>query len=102
MAYVFPVSIPFDRLTKFCEQHGVARLSLFGSVLRDDFTPTSDIDVLVEFKPGTRIGFFGFQALEDELTAMLGRRVDLNTPQCLSDSFRDQVLREAGPIHVAA
>jgi predicted nucleotidyltransferase len=70
--------------------------------LRDDFTPASDIDILVEFEPGVHVGFMGFQGLEDELTALFGRKVDLNTPQCLSDSFRDRVLREARAIHVAA
>ena len=97
-----PISIPMDRIAEFCKRNRVRRLSLFGSVLREDFTPTSDIDVLVEFEPGTRIGFFGFQGLEDELSALLGRRVDLNTPNSLSRYFRDQVLREARTLHVAA
>ena len=91
-----------DRIAEFCKRNRVRRLSLFGSVLREDFTPTSDIDVLVEFEPGNRIGFFGFQGLEDELSVLLGRRVDLNTPNSLSRYFRDQVLRDARTLHVAA
>lgn len=77
-------------------------MSLFGSVLRDDFTPESDVDVLVEFEPGTRIGLFGFQGLEEELSGILGRKVDLNTPGFLGRHFRQQVMQEAYPIHVAA
>lgn len=77
-------------------------MSLFGSVLRDDFGPESDLDVLVEFEPETRIGLIGFQRLEDELSTLLGRRVDLNTAGFLSHYFRDQVLAEARTIHVAA
>ncbi|MBL8886419.1 MAG: nucleotidyltransferase family protein [Phycisphaerales bacterium] len=102
MESTLPISIPNDRIAEFCMRNRVRRLSLFGSVLREDFTPTSDIDILVEFEPGTRIGFFGFQGLEDELSALLGRRVDLNTPNSLSRYFRDQVLREARTLHVAA
>jgi hypothetical protein len=83
----------------FCRRHHIARLSLFGSVLRDDFMPESDVDVLVEFAPGKTPGlaFFGMQ---DELSALIGRRVDLNTPGCLSKYFREQVVAEAMPIHV--
>jgi uncharacterized protein len=71
---------------------------LFGSVLRDDFTPESDVDVLVEFAPGKTPGlaFFGMQ---DELSEIIGRKVDFNTPGCLSKYFRDQVMAEATPIH---
>lgn len=97
-----PISIPVDRIAEFCGRNRVKRLSLFGSVLRDDFTPESDVDVLVEFEPGTRIGFFGFQGLEDELSSIIGRRVDLNTANSISRSFRDEVLREARVLHVAA
>ena len=64
------------------------------SVLRDDFRPESDIDVLVEFEPGARTGL-AFFAMQDELSAILGRKVDLNTPGFLGKYFRDQVLREA-------
>ena len=83
-----------ERLADFCRRHRIRRLALFGSILRDDFGPNSDVDVLVEFEPGVRTGlqFFGIQ---DELSHIIGRRVDLNTPQCLSKYFRDRVLAEA-------
>jgi predicted nucleotidyltransferase len=97
-----PISIPADRLAELCRRNGIARLSLFGSVLRDDFTPRSDVDVLVEFLPGRRVGFFALTDIEDELSAMLDRRVDLNTPASLSKYFRDEVLREARSLYVAA
>lgn len=89
------ISIPIAELEAFCQQHHIRKLSLFGSVLRDDFTPDSDIDVLVEFEEGTPIGLIRFSQIELELSALLGRKVDLNTPQDLSDFFRDKVLASA-------
>ena len=88
------------RIADFCQRHHIQRLSLFGSVLRDDFRPESDIDVLVEFQPGVRVGLRFFE-MERELTALLGRKVDLNTPGFLSKYFRDRVLREAKAIYDA-
>src|SRR5574341_421464 len=82
-------------LANFCKQHHIRKLSLFGSVLRDDFSPESDIDVLVEFDPGTRIGLIGFAEIEIELSRLLGRQADLNTPEDLSDLFRDNVIQQA-------
>ena len=90
------VVIPKDDLDAFCRRNGVRRLSLFGSILRDDFGPESDIDVLVEFQPGTRLGL-RFFTLERELSAMFGRKVDLNTPGFLSRYFRDEVMNQAVP-----
>jgi hypothetical protein len=96
--------IPLDQqqLDDFCQRHGIARLSLFGSVLRDDFGPDSDIDVLIEFQPGIRVGLLGLTRIEMELTALLGRKVDLNTPGFLSRYFRDEVLAEAEVLYDAA
>jgi len=88
------IAIPREQMAEFCRRNGIRRLALFGSVLRDDFRPESDIDVLVEFEPGRTPGF-AFFGLQDELSAMLGRTVDLNTPMCLSKYFREEVLREA-------
>ena len=82
------------KVTGFCRKHHIRRLSLFGSVLRGDFRPDSDVDVLVEFEPGHVPGL-EFFAMEDELSEILGRKVDLNTPGFLSPRFRDQVLAEA-------
>jgi hypothetical protein len=97
-----PIPMPVERIAEMCQSNGIRRLSLFGSVLRGDFTPESDVDVLVEFEPGRVPGLIGLQRIENELSAMLGRRVDLNTPGFLSGYFRDQILAEARPIHVAA
>jgi len=83
------------RISEFCRKHKIRRLSLFGSVLRDDFRPDSDVDVLVEFEPTARIGLIGLAALEIELSEILGRRADLRTPQDLSRYFREQVLASA-------
>ncbi len=88
------IDIPKGQIAEFCRRNHIRRLALFGSVLRDDFSPDSDVDVLVEFEPGTRIGL-RFFALELELSQMLGHKVDLNTPGFLSRYFRDQVLAEA-------
>jgi predicted nucleotidyltransferase len=88
------VEIPEEAVAEFCRQHGIRRLSLFGSILRDDFGPGSDIDVLVEFEPGTRVGL-RFFTMERELSQLFGRKVDLNTPGFLSKYFRDEVLAEA-------
>ena len=73
----------------------IRRLSLFGSILRDDFRPDSDVDVLVEFEPDHVPGFFGLFDLQEELSALFGRRVDLRTPEDLSRYFRDEVLARA-------
>ena len=88
------IDLPRDRIADFCRRHHVRRLSLFGSVLRDDFRPGSDIDVLVEFEPGQAPGlaFFG---MADELSDILGRKVDLSTPGFLSRHIRDDVIAEA-------
>jgi uncharacterized protein len=95
------LNIPQDRLADFCEKHGVKRLSLFGSALRDDFGPESDVDLLVEFLPGRTPGMFGFGQMIIELREIIGREVDLRTPNDLSPYFRDHVLREARPLHAA-
>lgn len=90
------VEIRQEEMAGFCRRHHISRLSLFGSVLRDDFRPTSDVDVLVEFEPGHVPGLFGLARMERELSAMLGnRRVDLRTPQDLSRYFRDEVMATA-------
>ena len=67
-----------DRIAEFCQRNRIRRLALFGSVLRDDFTPESDVDVLVEFEPGARVGI-AFVTMQDELSNILGRRVDMST-----------------------
>ena len=96
------VDLPEVRLAEFCGRHRIRRLSLFGSVLRDDFTEDSDVDVLVEFEPDARVGLMRLAAMEAELGEMIGRRVDLNTKGFLSRYFRDEVLAEAEVRFVAA
>ena len=95
------IAIDRERLAGFCQRNHIHRLALFGSVLREDFGPDSDVDVLVEFEPG-RIPGLRFFALERELSEILGRKVDLNTPNFISPYFRDRVLAEAKVQYVAS
>lgn len=96
------IAIPRRRLAALCRRHHIRRLALFGSVLRDDFRPDSDIDVLVEFEPGKTPGYFKIYDMEMELSKLLkGRKVDLRTPGDLSRHFRQQVLDEARVAYVA-
>ncbi len=86
--------VPQERLAEFCRKHHIKKLSLFGSVLREDFHSDSDIDVLVEFKPGHVPGF-GIIDMANELSQLAGRKVDLRTPKDLSRYFRDRVVKQA-------
>jgi hypothetical protein len=88
------LEIPRKELSEFCRSNHIRRLSLFASVLRDDFGPTSDVDILVELEEGHVPGL-RFFTLQRELSDLLGRPVDLHTPGFLSPQFRSQVLREA-------
>ena len=94
------MDIPRDEIAEFCRRHRVRRLALFGSVTRDDFTPQSDVDVLVEFEPGYAAGFI-FLLMRRELTAMPEREVDMHTAATLSPYFRQEVLDEAEEIYVS-
>lgn len=93
-------NIPTESLAELCRRYHVRRLALFGSVLRADFTAESDIDMLVEFEPGRTPGL-AFFTLQDDLSALFGRQVDLNTLECLSPYFRDEVAFEAEDLYVA-
>lgn len=84
-----------EKLAAFCRKHHIRKLSLFGSVLRDDFRPDSDVDVLVEFEPGHVPGFITLSAMQIELSEILGRQADIRTPASLSRYFRQQVLESA-------
>jgi hypothetical protein len=85
-----------EEIKEFCKRNNIQKLALFGSVLRDDFTGKSDIDVLVEFEPGAKVGFFELYDMEQELSGIFGgRKIDINTPKCLSKYFRDKVLAAA-------
>ena len=89
-----PINLPQTRIREFCQRYYIRKLSLFGSVLRDDFTKNSDIDILVEFTMGKTPGL-AIVTMETELSHLLGRVVDLRTPAELSRYFRDSVLQEA-------
>ena len=95
------ISVPKRKIEDFCKRNHILKLALFGSVLREDFGPESDVDVLVEFEPGHVPGFFRLFDLERELSLLFnGRKVDLRTPEDLSRYFREEVIAEA-EIHYA-
>jgi predicted nucleotidyltransferase len=89
------IEIPHAQLVEFCERHHVRKLALFGSILTEHFRPDSDVDILVDFEPESRATYFDLVGMEEELSEMLGRRVDLRTPRELSRYFRDQVVASA-------
>ena len=90
------IRVSKEEICSFCRQHRIRRLAFFGSVLRPDFDSNSDIDVLVEFDPEARVGFFELYDMEQELSRLLGgRKIDLNTPNSLSEYFRQEVMAEA-------
>ena len=91
---------PPNEIVAFCRRHHIQELALFGSVLRDDFTPNSDIDVLVEFEPEARIGLKFFK-IEDELSELLGRSVDLATKDGLHALIRNDVLAKRMVLYAA-
>jgi predicted nucleotidyltransferase len=95
------IIIDREKISDFCRRHHIRKLALFGSVLREDFGPESDVDVLVEFEQGHVPGL-AFFSMERELAEILNHKVDLNTPQFLSPYFRDRVLAEAEAQYVAA
>ena len=102
------VNFAEERIADFCRRHGVARLSLFGSILREPtpeggygFRPTSDVDVLVEFLPGQTPSLLDFAGMQLELSAAVGREVQLHTPPMLSHYFRHEVMKEARMLHAA-
>jgi hypothetical protein len=90
------IKLPSEEIAAFCKKNHIRKLSLFGSVLRDDFGPTSDIDFLIEFEKGKVPGLIGLSRMERELSEILnGRKIDLRTPQDLSRYFRNDVLAHA-------
>ena len=95
------IRIPRKKLAEFCRRNHIRKLAFFGSVLRDDFGPESDVDVLVEFEPGKTPGF-AFFGMQEELSAILGHKVDLNTPGFLSKYFRGEIISKARVEYVQA
>ena len=94
------IEIPADRIAEFCRRHHIRRLALFGSVLRDDFRPDSDVDVLIEFESDRRYTYFTLAQLEEELGDLLARRIDLHIPKSLHPFLRDKVLGQAEAVYV--
>jgi uncharacterized protein len=95
MGTITNIQFPKNQIEQFCIKYHIGRLSFFGSVLRADFSPDSDVDVLVEFQPGQRVGYLRLAAMELELSNILGRKTDLRTPAELIRYFRDEVMMEA-------
>ena len=89
------IFIPTEKITQFCQRYHIQKLSFFGSVLRDDFSHSSDLDILVEFKPKHIPGLIRLSAMEQELSNIFQRQVDLRTPEDLSSYFRQEVLNSA-------
>ena len=96
------IDVPEAGIADFCRRHHIRWLALFGSVLRDDFRPESDVDVLVEFEPDQRYTYFTLAQIEDELSILLDRKVDLHMPKTLHPFLRDKVLGQAKTIYVGA
>lgn len=95
------IHIPMAAVSELCRRHRIKRLALFGSAVRDDFTPESDVDLLVEFEPDAAIGL-EFFAIERELSDLIGRKVDLNTAGFINKRFRDSVQAEAQVVYETA
>lgn len=95
------IDIPSEQLAEFCRRYEVREMALFGSALRDDFGPDSDLDILVEFDPSAEVGFMTLSRMGRELSALLGRRVDLVPKQGLKEKIRRDVLDSAEVIYAA-
>lgn len=89
------IPIPLEAVAQLCQKHHIRKLALFGSVLREDFGPQSDVDFLVEFEPPFTPGLLGLARIERELSGLIGRQADLRTPADLSPYFRQTILEEA-------
>ena len=101
MVLISGIQLPIDRIADVCRRYGVKELAVFGSAVRGELRPESDIDILVEFQSDTRIGLLGFASLSEELESVLGRKVDLVTKQGLKARVRPQVLSEAQLVYAA-
>jgi len=93
------IEIDRKKIGEFCKRNRIQKLAFFGSVLRDDFRPESDVDILVKFEPGTTVGLLGLAGMEIELSEIIGRKADLRTAEDLSRYFRDEVLATAEVIY---
>jgi predicted nucleotidyltransferase len=100
--YQLPITISPEQVAAFCQQNHIRRMSLFGSVLRDDFTPESDVDVLVEFEPEHVPGLIRLITMQDNFADMIGRTVDMMTPGFIHKSIRQRIMNEALVLYDAA
>ncbi len=89
------INITKQQIIDFCKRNNIRRLAFFGSILRDDFREDSDVDVLIDLEPSAKVGLFDIAEMEIELSNMIGRKVDLKTPEDLSPYFRNEVLSSA-------
>lgn len=97
------ILIPQDKINEFCRRNKIQTLAFFGSVLRDDFGPESDIDILVDFEPQAQVGFFELYDMESELSLLFGgRKVEIITPKFLSKYFREDVMANVEVYYVKA
>jgi len=98
---VAQIEIPEAKIADLCRHNGIRKLALFGSVLTSKFSDSSDVDILIEFQPQARVGFFKLADIESELSRLLGgRKVDVRTPMDLSRYFRNEVVRDALVLYV--
>ena len=95
------IEIPYEKISAFCQRHHIRELAFFGSVLRQDFTPDSDVDVLIEFEADARVGYLKFFRIQDELEDLLGRKVDLGTPGGIKSHIKDEILNKRVIIYAA-
>lgn len=95
------IDIPRDKVAEFCRRHRIRRLSLFGSVLREDFRADSDVDVLVEFEPEAKIGFIALSRMQRELSALLQRQVDIVPRSGLKPVIRDSIMADEEVIYAS-
>jgi predicted nucleotidyltransferase len=96
------INVPTEKIADICRRYRIAELSIFGSVLRDDFRPDSDVDLLVEFQPDARVGFIELGRLERDLENLFGRKVDLITKRSVRPELRDEILGSAQVLYATA
>ncbi|MCY3832661.1 MAG: nucleotidyltransferase domain-containing protein [Chloroflexi bacterium] len=94
--------LPIEKIREYCAGQPISKLSVFRSAVRDEMTPESDIDLLVDYSPGARVGYFELAQQEIDLSELIGRKVDLRTPNELSRLFRRDVVESARPIYAKA
>lgn len=95
------IDIPRDKVAEFCRRYRIRKLSLFGSVLREDFRPDSDVDVLVEFDPEAKVGFVVLSRMQRELSAILQRQVDIVPRSGLKTVIRDSIMADEEVIYAS-